>query len=83
MDSNLNIFHKIYKIEKKIGIGAFGIVYAGINTENQQRIAIKLEDASSKVPQLLFEARLYYHMHNDILPNKVLPHVYYAGSEGK
>jgi len=33
MDENLPIFHKIYKVEKRIGVGAFGIVYSGINTE--------------------------------------------------
>lgn len=34
-DLSSTIFHKIYKLEKKIGVGAFGIVYAGINLENQ------------------------------------------------
>ena len=32
-----------YKLVKKVGQGAFGEIYAGIDTQTQQRIACKLE----------------------------------------
>jgi serine/threonine protein kinase len=48
-----------YKIQKKIGSGAFGDIYKAINMENNQEYAVKLEPIKTKFPQLYYEAKLY------------------------
>ncbi len=48
-----------YKLIKKIGSGAFGEIYKGINIQNNEDIAVKLEPAKTKFPQLYYEAKLY------------------------
>ena len=46
---------KIYKLTKELGSGAFGKIYLAINTNNpDQFLAIKLEDANTKSPQLFY-----------------------------
>jgi serine/threonine protein kinase len=48
-----------FKICKKLGNGAFGILYQGINTKTNEEVAIKLEPAHAENPMLQYEARLY------------------------
>ena len=48
-----------YRLQKKIGSGAFGTIHLGVNTQNNQNVAIKLESVRSRHPQLLTESRLY------------------------
>ena len=43
---HLNYNYKLYK-NKKIGNGAFGKVYLGLNTENKKYIAIKMENCDN------------------------------------
>ena len=47
-----------YIIKKKIGAGSFGDVFIGQNAETNEDVAIKLEDANSKFPQVLAEAKV-------------------------
>jgi len=47
-----------YRLGKKIGAGAFGEIYEGMDIFTGGPLAIKLEHMSSKIPQLLFEAKL-------------------------
>jgi casein kinase 1 len=54
--------HKIgkdYKMLKKIGNGAFGEIYEGINIHTKEIVAIKLEPLNSLFPQLEYEHNLY------------------------
>ena len=48
-----------FKIGKKIGGGSFGDIYQGVNVQSGEPVAIKLEPASTRHPQLLCESRLY------------------------
>ena len=48
-----------YRFGRKIGSGSFGEIYLGINMANGEEVAIKLEHARSKHPQLEYEARVY------------------------
>ena len=45
--------------KKKLGSGAFGDIYFGINTKLKEEVAIKLEPVKSKHPQLFYESKLY------------------------
>lgn len=39
-----------YKIQKKIGSGAFGDIYKAININTNQEFAVKLEPQKTKFP---------------------------------
>lgn len=66
-----------FKIGQKIGRGAFGAIYRGIDLLTLQKVAIKLEPARTKQPQLEYEARVY-----DVLSNSVgIPEIYWYGTE--
>ena len=53
-----SVIAKDYKLSKKLGSGAFGEVYMAINTKNHSEYAVKLEKASTKSPQLFYEAKI-------------------------
>ena len=48
---------KKYRLGRKVGSGSFGDIYLGTNVTNGQEVAIKLERAASKHPQLIYEAK--------------------------
>ena len=48
---------KKYRLGRKVGSGSFGDIYLGTNVTNGQEVAIKLERAQSKRPQLIYEAK--------------------------
>jgi casein kinase 1 len=67
-----------WRITRKLGSGSFGGVYHGENLRTNEEVAIKLEPTNAKVPQLLYETKLY-----KILEGGVgIPNVYYYGNEG-
>ena len=41
---------KTFQLTKKLGAGAFGEIYHGVNIKNGLEVAIKLESTSSKHP---------------------------------
>lgn len=41
-----------YKITKKLGQGAFGFLYSGVNLKTNEEVAIKLEKLDSLTPML-------------------------------
>lgn len=48
-----------YRLGRKIGSGSFGEIYLGVNIQTNEEVAIKLENAKTKHPQLLYESKLY------------------------
>ena len=53
-----SIIFKKYKVQKKLGEGAFGDVYSGIFIENNESVAIKVE--SRKTPKPLLETEAFF-----------------------
>eukprot|EP00252_Welwitschia_mirabilis_P020872 TRINITY_DN5212_c0_g1_i1.p1 TRINITY_DN5212_c0_g1~~TRINITY_DN5212_c0_g1_i1.p1 ORF type:complete len:312 (+),score=46.69 TRINITY_DN5212_c0_g1_i1:465-1400(+) len=49
---------KKYRLGRKIGSGSFGQIYLGVNIRTNEEVAIKLENAKTKHPQLLYEYKL-------------------------
>jgi len=45
--------------KKRIGQGAFGDIFIGLDTQTQKHIALKFEHSKSRAPQLEYESRLY------------------------
>lgn len=50
---------QIYRIRDEIGKGSFGVVYSGINTLTGKEVAIKMEEMTSKHPQIYREYLTY------------------------
>lgn len=54
---------KNFKLIKKLGTGAFGEIYLAENRTNRsERLAAKLEEVTSKFPQLYYEAKIYKYL---------------------
>ncbi len=47
-----------FKLTRKLGSGAFGEIFHGINVKSGEEVAIKLEHVNTKHPQLFYEAKL-------------------------
>lgn len=65
---NFKIGNK-FRLIRKIGSGAFGVIYGGahylnpgINISTNEEVAIKLERRNTRHPQLDYEARVYKHL---------------------
>jgi casein kinase 1 len=67
-----------YRIKKKIGSGSFGEIYEGQNTETSESIALKLEKADTRHPQLIYESKLIKLLQG----GPGIPCVYWFGNEG-
>lgn len=48
-----------YRVIRKIGSGSFGDIFLGINITNGEEVALKVESAMARHPQLLYEYKLY------------------------
>ncbi|KAI5680074.1 hypothetical protein M9H77_01301 [Catharanthus roseus] len=48
-----------FKLGRKIGSGSFGELYLGVNIQNGEEVAIKLEPVKTKHPQLQYESKIY------------------------
>ena len=48
-----------WKVDHRIGKGAFGVIHHGIDSVTGGEVAIKFEHRNCRVPQLAFEAQLY------------------------
>lgn len=68
-----------YRVGKKIGSGNFGELRLGKNVFTNEDVAIKLEPANSRAPQLYLEYRFYQLMG----PQVGLPKIYHFGPCGK
>ncbi|KAM0020283.1 putative protein kinase CK1-CK1 family [Helianthus debilis subsp. tardiflorus] len=67
-----------FRLGRKIGSGSFGEIYLGTNIRTNEEVAIKLENAKTKHPQLLYESKLY-----KILQGGTgIPNVRWYGVEG-
>lgn len=79
-----------YRLGKKLSEGAFGQIHWATSLQNPNRdpnkdpeFAVKLESLKATSPQLIYECRLYHHLHSDLTANeKGIPMVYYCGVEG-
>jgi hypothetical protein len=58
-----------FRVERKIGIGCFGCIYASTDIHTAEKLAMKLEPVLSRQPQLLHEAKIYKVLHGENGPN--------------
>eukprot|EP01006_Ploeotia_vitrea_P034126 TRINITY_DN65711_c9_g1_i1.p1 TRINITY_DN65711_c9_g1~~TRINITY_DN65711_c9_g1_i1.p1 ORF type:complete len:412 (-),score=43.87 TRINITY_DN65711_c9_g1_i1:65-1300(-) len=71
-----------YQLFAKVGEGAFGAIFRGVDTETDEDVAIKLERRDSERPQLLYEARLYKMLNSSSGHTEGVPQVHWYGREG-
>ncbi|KAM3136922.1 Casein kinase 1-like protein 2 [Paramecium bursaria] len=72
-----------FKLTKKLGSGAFGEIFHGINLKTNMEVAVKLEPVNTKHPQLFYEGKLYqYLLQEASVIDKGIPNVYYCATEG-
>lgn len=44
------VINSKWKLQKKVGSGAFGEIYKAINTQSNEEVAVKLEPSKTKFP---------------------------------
>lgn len=67
-----------YRLGRKLGSGPFGDVYQGLNIQNDEEVAIKLEKHSKKVGELQYESKTL----KSLQCSQGVPNIYWYGSEG-
>lgn len=68
-----------FRVGKKLGQGSFGEIYLGTNVASGDSVAIKLESAKARHPQLLTEAKIYKTLSGGI----GIPYVHWYGIEAE
>ncbi|KAK9292017.1 hypothetical protein L1049_019970 [Liquidambar formosana] len=68
-----------FKLGRKIGSGSFGELYLGVNIQNGEEVAVKLESVKTKHPQLHYESKLYMLLQG----GTGVPHLKWFGVEGE
>eukprot|EP00755_Sulcionema_specki_P029148 Sspe_Gene.91526::Locus_63028_Transcript_3_4_Confidence_0.500_Length_1582::g.91526::m.91526 len=73
--------HGRYHFQSKLGAGAFGQVYLGVDTTSNEEVAIKIEKKSGIArPQLDTEQKVYRILNKQ--PRPGIPRLFYYGQEG-
>eukprot|EP00658_Telonema_sp_P-2_P036414 TRINITY_DN26353_c0_g1_i1.p1 TRINITY_DN26353_c0_g1~~TRINITY_DN26353_c0_g1_i1.p1 ORF type:complete len:569 (+),score=148.11 TRINITY_DN26353_c0_g1_i1:282-1988(+) len=67
-----------YKLGRKLGSGSFGEIYHGTHMQTGETVAVKLEKAKTKHPQLHYETKLYR-----LIQGIGIPRVHCSGTEGE
>ncbi|XP_028758314.1 casein kinase 1-like protein 10 [Neltuma alba] len=67
-----------FKLGRKIGSGSFGELYLGVNVQNGEEVAVKLEPVKTRHPQLFYESKLYMLLQG----GTGIPHIKWFGAEG-
>lgn len=67
-----------YRLGKKIGKGSFGDIFLGINIQNNEEVAIKLENLNTRHPQLSYESKVIKLLQT----NEGFPTLNWYGTEG-
>lgn len=64
------VINNKYQLIKKIGSGSFGAIYLGMKISTGEKVAVKMERNTTRVPQLLYESKLYKILHGGTgIPN--------------
>lgn len=66
-----------FRLLRKIGSGSFGEIFLAEDIDSNKKVAIKLESLKARIPQLLFESKLYRILEGGIS----IPRVYHYSSE--
>jgi casein kinase 1 len=68
---------KTYRLDQKIGSGAFGEIYLGTHLSTQEKVAVKLERVNTKHPQVVYESKVFKYLQGGV----GIPGVIFGGVE--
>jgi casein kinase 1 len=68
-----------YRLSKRIGGGSFGEIYIGVSLTSGEEFAVKLENKTTRHPQLLYESKLLRFLSG----GRGIPEVISAGTDGE
>jgi serine/threonine protein kinase len=68
-----------FLVRQKLGSGSFGEIYLAFDTQSRREIALKLEPARTRSPQLAFEYRIYRELEHGV---GIVPIIWF-GQEAK
>ncbi len=68
-----------YKLVKRLGEGAFGTLYVGVNAKTGEEVAVKLEKLATLHPTLNYESKIYKLLQG----NSIAPGIHWFGVEGE
>ena len=68
--TELTIGNGVFELKTKIGEGAFGQIYYGVNKKDGKEVAVKLEQKNSKHPQLFYEAKIINYLYHNHVHNQ-------------
>ncbi|XP_057518856.1 casein kinase 1-like protein 10 [Amaranthus tricolor] len=68
-----------FKMGRKIGSGSFGELFLGVSVQTGEEVAIKMESAKTKHPQLHYESKVYMLLQG----GTGVPHLKWFGVEGE
>ena len=68
-----------FTLRRKIGSGSFGDIFSGTDLHEHREVAVKLEPARTKSPQLELEYKIYQILEGSVC----VPRVYWYGTESK
>ncbi|RNF06184.1 casein kinase I [Trypanosoma rangeli] len=71
-----------YVLLQRIGGGAFGELFKGVDTCTNSHVAIKLERRKTTYPQLSYESKVYRVLHHGTSDPVGIPRAYYYNVEG-
>ena len=67
-----------YKLETKIGQGAYGMIFNALDYRTLRPVAVKMESVNAPIPQIFYEAKIYSLLQG----NKGIPRLFWTGIEG-
>ena len=77
LNGEIRVANQQYRLGKRIGSGSFGVIYEGTHVQTGEIVAVKLEKANARHPQLQYESRIYKHMKK----SKGVPSIKFYGKE--
>lgn len=79
------VLEEKFRIEKKIGSGAFGEIWQAFDLRKKRAVAVKFENVDMKKQQLYYECNIYMILQADPRASNVsIPKVYfYSSCNGK